>query len=68
MLFHLVLLGFIADELGSYIPAFYMSGSLIMSSVVVVFILRYFKKRDDLPKNDGQTQIKVSPEESETVL
>lgn len=60
--------GFIADELGSYIPAFYMSGSFMMSSALVVFVLRYFKNRDDLPLKDDQAQIMVALVERETVL
>lgn len=68
MPFGLVFVGFIADELGSYIPAFYMSGSFMMSSALVVFVLRYFKNRDDLPLKDDQAQIMVALVERETVL
>jgi len=46
--------GFIADELGSYIPAFYMAGSLIISSSLIVFILRCFQ--DELLSVTSETE------------
>ena len=48
--------GFIADELGSYIPAFYMAGSLIISSALIVFVLRCFKKQDVLLQDTNESE------------
>ena len=47
--------GFIADELGSYVPAFYIAGSIIIISSLIVFALRCFKE-DGLISVDEKTE------------
>ena len=48
--------GFIADELGSYVPAFYIAGSIIIISSLIVFALRCFKEEDGLFSVNEKTE------------
>ena len=35
--------GFVADSLGSYPPAFYMAGSFVLLSAVLIFLVPFLK-------------------------
>lgn len=53
------IIGWVADEVGSYDPTFYMSGAIIIFSVLMLFLVPCLRKCDKIASRSLNENIKV---------
>lgn len=51
--------GLMADELGSYVPAFYMTGVILVVGAAVIFLLPFFKLENRTLKTKSDERLLV---------
>ena len=51
--------GLLADEMGSYVPAFYMTGIFILMGASVIFLVPFIKSESQRDVNDIEELIVV---------